>query len=112
MVLGVKAGVDPKRLFEILSTSGGRSHHFLKRFPNVLAGDFTPNFAIGLSRKDMALALNVAGRDAGAARLRGAPGLRRRARAGLRRPRHGGGDTALRAVDRAVRSDAAKPPAS
>ena len=34
MVLGVKAGVDPKRLFEILSTSGGRSHHFLKRFPN------------------------------------------------------------------------------
>jgi 3-hydroxyisobutyrate dehydrogenase-like beta-hydroxyacid dehydrogenase len=50
MVLGVKAGVEPKRLFEILSTSGGRSHHFLKRFPNVLAGDFTPNFGIGLSR--------------------------------------------------------------
>jgi 3-hydroxyisobutyrate dehydrogenase len=62
MVLGVKAGVDPKRLFEILSTSGGRSHHFLKRFPNVLAGDFTPNFGIGLSRKDIALALNMAGR--------------------------------------------------
>jgi len=61
MVLGVKAGVDPKRLFEILSTSGGRSHHFLKRFPNVLAGDFTPNFGIGLSRKDIALALTMAG---------------------------------------------------
>ena len=53
MVLGVKAGVDPKSLFEILSTSGGRSHHFLERFPNVLAGDFTPNFGIGLSRKDI-----------------------------------------------------------
>jgi 3-hydroxyisobutyrate dehydrogenase len=62
MVLGVKAGVDPKRLFEILSTSGGRSHHFLKRFPNVLAGDFTPNFGIGLSRKDIALALAMAGK--------------------------------------------------
>jgi 3-hydroxyisobutyrate dehydrogenase len=62
MVLGVKAGVDPKRLFEILSTSGGRSHHFLKRFPNVLAGDFTPNFGIGLSRKDIALALTMAGK--------------------------------------------------
>jgi len=60
MVLGVKAGVDPQRLFEILSTSGGRSHHFLKRFPNVLAGDFTPNFSIGLSRKDVSLALSMA----------------------------------------------------
>lgn len=62
MVLGVKAGVEPKRLFEILSTSGGRSHHFLKRFPNVLAGDFTPNFGIALSRKDIALALAMAGK--------------------------------------------------
>lgn len=57
MVLGVKAGVDPQRLFDIVSTSGGRSHHFLKRFPNVLAGDFTPHFSIALSRKDVALAL-------------------------------------------------------
>jgi 3-hydroxyisobutyrate dehydrogenase len=60
MVLGVKAGVDPQRLFDILSTSGGRSHHFLKRFPNVLAGDFTPNFSIALSRKDVSLALALA----------------------------------------------------
>jgi 3-hydroxyisobutyrate dehydrogenase len=62
MVLGVKAGMEPGRLFEILSTSGGRSHHFLKRFPNVLAGDFTPYFGIGLSRKDIALALGMAAR--------------------------------------------------
>jgi 3-hydroxyisobutyrate dehydrogenase-like beta-hydroxyacid dehydrogenase len=60
MVLGVKAGVDPRRLFEILSTSGGRSHHFLKRMPNVLAGDFTPNFSIALSKKDVSLALALA----------------------------------------------------
>jgi 3-hydroxyisobutyrate dehydrogenase len=60
MVLGVKAGMDPQRLFDILSTSGGRSHHFLKRFPNVLAGDFTPYFSIGLSRKDVSLALAMA----------------------------------------------------
>jgi 3-hydroxyisobutyrate dehydrogenase len=62
MVLGVKAGVDPQRLFDILSSSGGRSHHFLKRFPNVLAGDFTPHFGIGLSRKDLSLALALAAR--------------------------------------------------
>jgi 3-hydroxyisobutyrate dehydrogenase-like beta-hydroxyacid dehydrogenase len=60
MVLGVRAGMDPGRLFEVLSTSGGRSHHFLKRFPNVLAGDFTPHFSIALSRKDLSLALQMA----------------------------------------------------
>lgn len=62
MVLGVKAGVDPQKLFDILSTSGGRSHHFLKRFPSVLAGDFTPHFGIALSRKDLSLALGLAAR--------------------------------------------------
>jgi 3-hydroxyisobutyrate dehydrogenase-like beta-hydroxyacid dehydrogenase len=60
MVLGVKAGLDPQRLFDILSTSGGRSHHFLKRFPNVLAGDFAPRFSIALSRKDLGLATRLA----------------------------------------------------
>jgi 3-hydroxyisobutyrate dehydrogenase len=62
MALGVKAGLDPQRLFDILSTSGGRSFHFLKRFPRVLAGDFTPYFSMALSRKDMALALTLAAR--------------------------------------------------
>jgi 3-hydroxyisobutyrate dehydrogenase len=60
MVLGVKAGMDPQRLFDILSTSGGRSHHFLKRFPSVLAGDFEPRFSIALSRKDLGLATRLA----------------------------------------------------
>jgi len=60
MVLGVKAGMDPRQLFDILSNSGGRSHHFLKRMPNVLKGDFTPNFSIALSRKDVGLALTMA----------------------------------------------------
>jgi 3-hydroxyisobutyrate dehydrogenase len=60
MVLGVRAGLEPQKLFDILSTSGGRSHHFLKRFPNVLAGDFTPHFSIALSRKDVSLVLDLA----------------------------------------------------
>jgi len=60
MVLGVRAGLDPQCLFDILSTSGGRSHHFLKRFPKVLAGDFTPYFGIALSRKDVGIGLGMA----------------------------------------------------
>ena len=60
MALGVKAGIEPQALFDMLSTSGGRSHHFNKRFPNVLAGDFSPSFSIALSRKDLGLALDMA----------------------------------------------------
>ena len=64
MALGAKAGLDPERLFEVLSTSGGRSHHFLKRFPKVLAGDLAPSFSIALSRKDVALGLALAAKYA------------------------------------------------
>jgi 3-hydroxyisobutyrate dehydrogenase-like beta-hydroxyacid dehydrogenase len=39
---------------------GAQRYHFIKRFPNVLAGDFTPYFGINLSRKDVALGLNMA----------------------------------------------------
>lgn len=55
--LGVKAGIDPDLLFEVLSHSGGRSHHFTKRFPNALAGNFEPGFSIALGEKDLDLAL-------------------------------------------------------
>jgi 3-hydroxyisobutyrate dehydrogenase-like beta-hydroxyacid dehydrogenase len=57
--VGVKAGVDPDLLFEVLSRSGGRSHHFTKRFPNALAGDFTPGFSVALGEKDLGLALEL-----------------------------------------------------
>jgi len=57
--VGVKAGIDPNLLFEILSRSGGRSHHFTKRFPNALAGDFRPGFSVALGEKDLGLALEL-----------------------------------------------------
>jgi 3-hydroxyisobutyrate dehydrogenase len=59
-VLGVKAGMDGKTLFEILRTSAGRSYHFEKRFPNVLARDFEPGFTVDLARKDLGLAVDMA----------------------------------------------------
>lgn len=55
--LGVAAGVEPERLFEVLSVSGGRSHHFLKRFPNALKNDYRPGFKMELGEKDLALAI-------------------------------------------------------
>jgi 3-hydroxyisobutyrate dehydrogenase-like beta-hydroxyacid dehydrogenase len=57
--LGVAAGVAPEKLFEVLSVSGGRSHHFLKRFPWVLEGSYEPGFKMELGEKDMALALEL-----------------------------------------------------
>lgn len=55
--LGTTAGVDPELLFSVLSGSGGRSHHFLKRFPNAIKGNFEPGFKLELGEKDLALAI-------------------------------------------------------
>ncbi|PNH82985.1 NAD(P)-dependent oxidoreductase [Arthrobacter sp. AFG20] len=58
--LGCAAGVDPQRLFDVLSVSGGTSQHFTKRWPKALAGDFTPGFTISLGEKDLALGMELA----------------------------------------------------
>jgi 3-hydroxyisobutyrate dehydrogenase-like beta-hydroxyacid dehydrogenase len=57
--LGTAAGVEPDVLFEVLAVSGGRSHHFTKRFPNALKGDFAPGFKIELGEKDLALGIDL-----------------------------------------------------
>ena len=57
--LGVAAGVEPETLYDVLSVSGGRSHHFTKRFPNALKGDFAPGFKMELAEKDLALAIDL-----------------------------------------------------
>lgn len=57
--LGTAAGVDPKTLFDVLSQSGGRSHHFLKRFPKAIEGDYAPGFKIELGEKDVALGIEL-----------------------------------------------------
>jgi len=58
--LGTAAGVDPETLFDVLSQSGGRSHHFQKRFPNALKGNWEPGFKMELGEKDVALAIEMA----------------------------------------------------
>jgi 3-hydroxyisobutyrate dehydrogenase len=59
-VLGVKAGMDARTLFEILKGSAGRSYHFEKRLPNILARNFEPGFTVDLARKDLGLAVDMA----------------------------------------------------
>ena len=57
--LGVAAGVEPETLYDVLSVSGGRSHHFTKRFPNAIKGNFDPGFKMELGEKDLALAIDL-----------------------------------------------------
>ena len=59
-VLGVKAGMDGQALFDIIRTSAGRSFHFERRFPNILARNFAPGFTVDLARKDLGLAVDMA----------------------------------------------------
>lgn len=59
-VLGVKCGMDPQRLYDILSVSGGRSAHFISAFPNVVQGDYHPGFKTSLALKDLNLILDLA----------------------------------------------------
>lgn len=58
--MGTAAGVEPAKLFEVLSEAGGRSFHFQKRFPNALKGDYRPGFKMELGEKDLALAMDFA----------------------------------------------------
>jgi 3-hydroxyisobutyrate dehydrogenase-like beta-hydroxyacid dehydrogenase len=58
--LGVAAGVEPqKKMFDVISVSGGRSHHFTKRFPNALKDDFAPGFKMELGEKDLSLGVDL-----------------------------------------------------
>ncbi|HEY3004149.1 MAG TPA: NAD(P)-dependent oxidoreductase [Kribbellaceae bacterium] len=58
--LGVKLGLDRHELFDVLSRSGGRSFHFLKRWPYALADDYHARFALSLGEKDIRLGLQLA----------------------------------------------------
>ncbi len=57
MVMGVKAGMDAKTLFDVIISSSGSSAGMKSNFPNrILAGKFTPpSFALSLACKDLGL---------------------------------------------------------
>jgi 3-hydroxyisobutyrate dehydrogenase-like beta-hydroxyacid dehydrogenase len=61
MAMGVKAGLDPKILLDILNVSSGRNSATQDKFPrSVLPGTFDFGFATALSYKDVRLCLDEA----------------------------------------------------
>jgi len=55
MVLGVKAGLDPQTIYEVVRVSTGTSAAWELRVPRILAGDFEPGGTIDISYKDQEL---------------------------------------------------------
>jgi 3-hydroxyisobutyrate dehydrogenase-like beta-hydroxyacid dehydrogenase len=61
MAMGVKAGLDPKVLLDIINVSSGRNSATQDKFPrSVLPGTFDFGFATALSYKDVRLCLDEA----------------------------------------------------
>jgi len=61
MVLGVKAGLDPRVMLDVINASSGRNTATETKFPkNVLPGTFDLGFTNGLMAKDVGLAVSEA----------------------------------------------------
>jgi 3-hydroxyisobutyrate dehydrogenase-like beta-hydroxyacid dehydrogenase len=61
MVMGVKAGLNPRVMLDVLNTSTGRNSATQDKFPRaILPGTFDFGFATGLSYKDVKLCIDEA----------------------------------------------------
>jgi len=60
-VLGVRAGVDTRKLWEAVTSGSGNNFQLQEVWPiTILEGDFEPAFALGLAAKDVSLAMTLA----------------------------------------------------
>jgi putative dehydrogenase len=60
MALGLREGVDPSALYEVITNSAGNSWMFENRVPHILANDYTPLSAVDIFVKDLGLVLETA----------------------------------------------------
>lgn len=60
MALGLREGVNPEALYEVITHSAGNSWMFENRMAHVLAGDYTPLSAVDIFVKDLGIVLDVA----------------------------------------------------
>ena len=55
LVMGVKAGLDPQTIYDVVRASTGTSATFESRVPRILARDFAPGGTVDISYKDQEL---------------------------------------------------------
>ncbi len=63
MALGIREGVDPHALYQVITHSAGNSWMFENRVPHILEGDYTPLSAVDIFVKDLGLVLDTARRS-------------------------------------------------
>jgi 3-hydroxyisobutyrate dehydrogenase-like beta-hydroxyacid dehydrogenase len=59
LMLGTAAGLDPKKLIQVVSNSSGNSNALKNLSERALSGDFKASFALDLAYKDLHLALEL-----------------------------------------------------
>lgn len=62
MALGLRMGIDPQQLYEVITRSAGNSWMFENRVPHILQGDYTPLSAVDIFVKDLNI-VHQTGRD-------------------------------------------------
>ena len=60
MALGLREGVDPDALYDVITHSAGNSWMFENRVPHILKADYTPLSAVDIFVKDLGLVLDTA----------------------------------------------------
>jgi 3-hydroxyisobutyrate dehydrogenase-like beta-hydroxyacid dehydrogenase len=60
MVLGVKAGLDPQKIYDVVRVSTGASYAFEHGVPKILRRDFTPGGTVDITYKDQELETSFA----------------------------------------------------
>jgi L-threonate 2-dehydrogenase len=60
LALGIRAGTDPRTLFDVISSSAGSSWMWQNRVPHILEGDDTPLSAVNIFVKDLGIVLDQA----------------------------------------------------
>ncbi len=59
MTFGIKQGVDPAQIYEVICASAGASWMFENRAPHILENDYTPRSAIDIWVKDLGIVLEA-----------------------------------------------------
>ncbi len=64
LALGIRSGLDPRSVYEVITGAAGNSWMFENRVPHVLDGDYAPRSAVDIFVKDLGIVLD-AGRASG-----------------------------------------------
>ncbi len=59
IAFGARAGIDPRRAYEVVTASAGNSWMFANRVPHILDDDFTPYSAVEIWLKDLGIILET-----------------------------------------------------